>query len=303
VDWATDVSVIVLRAASFVSIFAAAGTALFLAIFARELAESAAPIRTGARITALAALILGAGYYLLIPARLAGRFAGAADPALAELVAESSVGPAHAIRFVGLALLLVSLDEQTAAKRAASAGGAVLALASFTLSGHTAIHAWRIALAPLLLVHLVAAAFWFGSLWPLGLVAGREQPDRAAAIVARFSALALRAVPAILLCGLAMAAIFVRSLAELATGYGALLLVKLAAYAGLIGLAALNRRRYAPALAAGGGAAQAGFRRVLRTEWAALTGVLIVTALMTELFAPQDLHGTFSSEHEEEPSE
>ena len=298
-EWATDVTVVALRAASFVGLFAAAGSALFLFVFGRELGASLEPIRTVARATALTALLLGVAYYLLIPARLAGSFGATFDPALEALLSESNVGPAHAIRFVGLALLVVSLDEGTALKRAGSVAGAALALGSFALTGHTAIHEWRLVLAPLLLVHLAAAAFWFGALWPLGLVASREPAAHGGAIVARFSAIALRAVPLILLCGVAMAAIFVRSVGELLTGYGALLVVKTAAYAGLIGLAALNRRRYAPALASGDRGAHDAFKRVLRAEWAAIAGVLIVTALMTELFAPENLHATFDEEHEE----
>src|SRR5690606_3068271 len=110
---APDVTVIALRAMAFVSLFAAAGTALFLAMFGRELAAALAPIRTLARATTLAALVIGAAYYLLIPARLGGSFAATFDPALETLLADSNVGPAHAVRFVGLAMLLVSLDEQT----------------------------------------------------------------------------------------------------------------------------------------------------------------------------------------------
>lgn len=297
-DWAADVTVIALRAASFVTLFAAAGTALFLALFGRDLAGSLEPIRTLARATALAAILIAAAYYFLIPARLAGDFGAIFDPSLEALLAESNVGPAHTIRFVGLALLLVSLDEQSRAKVAASLAGAALAIGSFALTGHTTIHAWRALLVPLLLVHLAAAAFWFGALWPLAIVAAREPADRAGRIVARFSHIALRTVPLILLCGLVMALLFVRSFAELRTGYGALLIAKTIAYGGLIALAALNRQRYAPALASGGAAARARFTRVLRAEWVLLVGVLTTTALMTELFAPENLHATFSPEHE-----
>lgn len=299
-EWAPDVTVIALRAASFVAIFAATGAALFLALFARALDTALEPIRTRARAVALAALLLGGAYYVLIPARLAGSFGATFDPALDALVSESSVGPAHAVRFVGLALLLVSLDAQTAPKRAASLAGAALALGSFALTGHTAIHDWRIALVPLLLAHIAAAAFWFGALWPLALVARREPAPHAAALVLRFSRIALRTVPLILVCGVAMAALFVQSVAELWTGYGALLIAKAALFGVLMALAALNRTRYAPALASGDETARLAFTRVVRAEWLLIACVLIVTALMTELFAPENLHGTFADGHAED---
>lgn len=296
---APDVTVIALRALAFVCLFAAAGTALFLAMFCRELAAALAPIRTLARATTLAALVIGAAYYLLIPARLGGSFAATFDPALETLLADSNVGPAHAVRFVGLAMLLVSLDEQTLLKRIGSVAGAGLALGSFALTGHTAIHEWRALLAPLLLVHLAAAAFWFGALWPLALVASREAPARAGRVIARFSAVALRAVPLIFICGAAIGALFIRSIAELTTGYGALVIAKALAFVALLGLAALNRRRFAPRLASGDGAARAGFARTVAAEWLGIAAVLIVTALMTELFAPENLHGAFSDDHAE----
>lgn len=302
-DWAPDVTVVGLRAASFVASFAAAGSALFLALFARELEASLEPIRTLARASALAALVLAGGYYLLMPARLGGSFRATFDPVLGELLADSNVGPAHAVRFTGLALLLVSLFGDDLVQRAGRLGGAALALGSFALTGHTTIHEWRIVLAPLLLVHVAAAAFWFGALWPLALVARHEPAARAAAVVARFSAVAVRTVPLIFVCGLAMALFFVRTPADLLTGYGTLLLVKVAAFAGLLGLAALNRRRYGPALASGAGTAQDRFVRAVRAEWVAIAGVLIVTALMTELFAPENLHATFDAEHAETPAD
>jgi putative copper export protein len=300
VEWAPDVTVIALRAASFVAIFAASGAALFLALFARALDTALEPIRTRARAAALAALLLGVAYYVLIPARLAGSFGATFDPTLDALVSESSVGPAHAVRFVGLALLLVSLDEQTAPKRAASLAGAALALGSFALTGHTTIHEWRVALVPLLLAHLAAAAFWFGALWPLALVARCESTRDAAEIITRFSSIALRTVPLILVCGVAMAALFVRSVAELLTGYGALLITKAALFGVLMALAALNRTRYAPALESGRETARVTFTRVVRAEWLLIACVLIVTALLTELFAPENLHGTFVDGHAED---
>ena len=297
----TDGVVIGLRALSFVAVLAAAGTAVFIAMLGRELERSRDAIRSRAELTAIAALVLELGYYLLIPARMGGSFGAAFDPALAALLAESSVGPAHAVRFAGLGVLLVSfgLDEQNRMRTAGCVLGAALVVGSFLLTGHTTIHAWRPVLAALLLVHLATAAFWLGSLWPLARAAAEESPLRAAAILGRFSTLAVRAVPLLGLCGAAMALIFIRSVDELMTGYGALVLVKAAGYTALLGLAALNRRRLLPAIAAARPHAVRAFRRVVAAEWALIAAVVIATALMTELFAPENLHATFSTGHDE----
>ena len=295
--FATDVVIVGLRALSFVAIFEATGGALFLCLFARHLDASLEAIRTLARSTALAAMLLSVAYYVLIPARMAGRFGATFDPGLEALLSESNVGAAHAVRLVGLGLLTVSLDEQTRFKLAGSLIGVGLTLLSFALTGHTTIHAWRWVLAPLLLVHLVVAAFWFGALWPLALVASRESIQRTGNVVTRFSTLAVRTVPLIMICGVAMAVLFIRSFDELVTGYGAIIVLKTIVYAALIGLAALNRRRFGPAIVAARHAALPGFKRVVKVEWALIACILIATALMTELFAPSNLHATF--EHDE----
>jgi putative copper export protein len=296
---APDIVVIGLRALSFVAIFGATGAAVFLWLFGRHLEASLEPIRNLARSGAIAAMLLSVSYYVLIPARMAGSFGATFDPSLEALLSESNVGPAHAVRLAGLGLLTVSLDEQTRLKIAGSLIGVALALLSFVLTGHTAIHESRWALAPLLLVHLGVAAFWFGALWPLAIVASREPIERTAAVVTRFSVLAVRTVPLILVCGAAMALLFIRSFDELFTGYGAMIMLKTVVFALLIGLAALNRQRFGPAIAAARHAALAGFKRVVKAEWVLLAGVVIVSALMTELLAPENLHATFSSEHDE----
>lgn len=298
----TDGVVIGLRALSFVAVLAAAGAGVFVALFGRALEGSLDSVRARSELTAVAALLLELGYYLLIPARLGGSFGAAFDPTLAALLAESSVGPAHAVRFAGLGVLLVSfgLDERSRLQTAGCVLGAALVVGSFLVTGHTTIHSWRLVLAPLLLVHLATAAFWFGSLWPLALVATNETPARAASILGRFSALAVRAVPLLGLCGAAMALLFIRSFDELMTGYGALVLAKAAGYTALLGLAALNRQRLLPAIASARPHAVSTFRRVVAAEWALIALVVIATALMTELFAPENLHASFAEDHGED---
>jgi putative copper resistance protein D len=133
------------------------------------------------------------------------------------------------------------------------------------------------------------------------LVVAREPIATAGAVVARFSRIAIRCVPLVFVCGVALAMFFVRSFAELATGYGAMILGKTSAFAALMGLAALNNRRYGPALAAGHTAARAAFERVVLIEWVVIAAVLVATALMTELFAPENLHATFGPTHDAMP--
>ncbi len=249
---AVDSLVLALRALSFVAIFQAAGNALFVEAFRAGLSPASEErIRTHARIAAVAALCLAVLHYVLTPARMAGSLGGTFDQSLDALLLESNAGSAHIVRVVGLALLVLSLDRASRLNSIATVGGVALTVVSFALMGHTAIHPLRWVLAPLLLVHVAVAAFWFGALWPLHRVVSLEPGHIASAVVARFSWIALRCVPLILVCGALLAVVMIRSVAELLTPYGAIVLGKTLAFGGLMWLAALNKWRFAPRLAVG----------------------------------------------------
>jgi putative copper export protein len=292
---AADYLVLALRALSFVAIFQAAGAMSFLALLGSRLEEPTAErVRSVTRFAAAAALVLTVVHYVLTPARMAGGLSGTFDPSLDSLLLRSNDGGATIARVVGLALLALSLDRASRLNTLVGAGSATVVLLSFVLTGHTAIHPLRLALAPLLAVHVAVVAFWFGALWPLKTVAASEPNERAGATIARFSALATRLVPLILVCGALMAVVFIRSFAELATGYGAMVLAKTLGFGVLLGLGALNKWRYAPRIAAGDRVASAALGRTALVEWALIAAILMATAVMTSLFAPEHLEGGFS---------
>jgi putative copper export protein len=293
---AADSVVLALRALSYVAIFHAVGNALFLDLFGARLSTPVEErVRTLARISAIAALCLSVLHYVLTPARMAGNLGATFDPSLTELLRESDAGTAHIVRIIGLAVLFLSLDRRTRLNTIAMRAALALTLVSFALMGHTVIHPLRWLLAPLLLVHVAVAAFWFGALWPLHEVAARESPERGGAAIAEYTRLAIRLVPWVLICGVAIALVLIRSVAELATAYGAMVLGKTAAFGVLMYLAALNRRRYANGVGAAAPDAAPAFRRTAVAEWTVLAAVLVATALMTALYAPAHLEGAFGS--------
>jgi len=293
---AADAVVLTLRALSFVAIFQAAGSALFLDLFGARLStEVEERVRTIARIAAVAALCLAVLHYVLTPARMAGSLGSAFDPSLGQLLLESNAGGAHIVRILGLAVLFLSLDRRNRLNTIAMRTALALTILSFAMMGHTVIHPLRWLLAPLLLVHVAVAAFWFGALWPLHAIAGRESAERGGEAIAAYSKHAVRLVPWVLICGALLAIVLIRSVAELATAYGAMVLGKTAAFGVLMYLAALNRRRYGPAVAAADAVAVHAFKRIAATEWGVLALVLVATSLMTALFAPAHLEGAFGS--------
>ena len=278
--------------------FQAAGAALFLALYREHVARGwADELRLVARVAALIALVAAVLHYVLTPARMAGDFGSTFDPALESLLLRSSSGSAHIVRVVGLAILLLSLDRASKQNTWAACGGAALALLSFVLMGHTVIHEQRFLLAPLLLIHVVVAAVWLGALAALYLAA-REEGTASAALVARFSAHATSAVPALFVCGFLMSVLFIRSFDELATPYGAMVLGKSLGFAVLMALAAQNKWRFGPRLLAGDAGAVPALQRTIAAEWALIAAVLVATAVMTSLYAPEHLEDAFSPDDE-----
>jgi putative copper resistance protein D len=300
---AADLTVVGLRALTFVALFFAVGTWIFVALWERDLAPGQGErIRNVARAAAVVALIVTVANYVLTPAYMAGSFGSTFDPSLEALLLQSSSGPANIARVVGLALLALSLDRATKLNTIGAGIGAALALASFAFGGHTSIHPLCFVLAPLLLVHLAAAAFWFGALWPLYAATGEGPPQRAGILLDQFTRLAIRIVPLVFFAGLGMSVVFVRSVAELATPYGAMLIAKTVGFGACMALAGLNKRRFAPAVAAGDERATRSFRRTVAAEWALIVVILVTTAIATSLYAPEHLEGAFGAGHSTEPT-
>jgi copper resistance protein D len=90
----------------------------------------------------------------------------------------------------------------------------------------------------------------------------------------------------IAVAGAALAALLLPDVGALLRPYGRLLLAKVALFVLLMGLAALNRLRLAPALAAGARTAPASLRRSIALEYALICVVLAVTAVMSGSFSP-----------------
>jgi len=277
---------LVLRAAGLMLTLQAAGTVLFSAGFARPLARAAPSLRRlGVRAGsgALAVLALQA---LIEPIHLAGDWSGLADGTMLRLFMDASTARAFAVRTVGLACLVLGVRGASLRARLLALLGALLAVSSFLLTGHTAVSPRRLLLAPLLFLHLSIVAFWFGSLWPLRQLTALEARADAARVIAAFSAVAVWLVPVIALAGAAMAALLLPDGAALRQPYGLLLLGKVALFALLMGLAALNRLRLTPALARSEAQAPARLRGSIALEYALISATFAVTAVMTGSFSP-----------------
>ncbi|HYM28813.1 MAG TPA: CopD family protein [Steroidobacteraceae bacterium] len=275
-----------LRAAGLVLTLQAAGAELFLAGFRVRLGHCAVPLQRHARRVAGTALLVCLAQCAAEVAHMAGEWAGLTDPALLRLLTLSSAGVALLIRLAATALLLATVGRSSALARGLAVAGSVAIPLSFIFTGHTSVSPARASLAGLLLVHVAVAAFWFGSLWPLRRIAASAPPPQAAQLVAAFSRAGVWLVPLIPLAGVGLALLLLPDVRVLGSPYGRLLCVKVALFALLMLLAALNRLRLAPDMARGVAAAFSRFRRTVLLEWLLIALTLAVTAALTGLYSP-----------------
>ena len=276
----------ILRAASFATDLQAAGVAIFLILFGGSLEKSKSTIRTLGTGAAVAGVFFTLAHYLVEPARMAGAMSGVFDGSLHAMLLSTDVAATGAIRIFGLILIVLGLLAANRTGEMVSLIGATLVALSFALVGHTAAHDLRWALIVLLVSHLIIVTLWFGALLPLIIASIRESANTTSSVIDAFSFLAAWAVPIIFVAGLGMSIVLLEELKNLWTPYGVSLLLKVAGFTVLMGLAALNKWRLGPAIASGSIGALTSFRRSVAAEWFLISGVLAVTAVMTGLFSP-----------------
>ena len=281
-----DVVAIGLRAVASAAALLAAGLPIFLFLYGQLLDRALHSVRSIIRPSALVALALVLLHAVIEPVRLVGAWGGALDPSLHALLLSSAFGTTLAIRILGLVLLASSTLNAGRPSQAVALAGATLIAGSFAFMGHTANDPQRWLLAPFLVVHLAAIAFWFGALWPLLLVTRHETAVTAGKLIGEFSRTALVVVPFVLLAGLTMSAFLLPSLSALMTPYGLSLVAKACGFAALMALAALNKWRLTPGIANGNRRSIFAFRISVQAEVVLIIAVITVTAVMTALFSP-----------------
>ena len=285
---------VLIRALSFIALFHAAGAALFLTLFGAGVPSAGPRIARQARFAALMAAALVLGHFSLEAGRLSGDLAGILDGRMQQLAWRSAAGTALCLHLAGLLLLMLGLSR---VPRSGGARGRLLAdsccglgvlvlVGAFLSLGHTVDHPHRPALAALLALHLCSVTFWFGAIWPLRQAVTLEPPASAAAVLERFSRMALWMVPALLLAGGALAVLLLPGFSAFAQPYGQLLLAKILGFGVLLGFGALNKLRLTPALRRDPAWAVPRLRRSLAFEYGVLCTVLGVTAVMTGLYSP-----------------
>ncbi|MEV8468748.1 CopD family protein [Fluviibacterium sp. DFM31] len=277
---------ILVKTLAYAATLVAAGSVLVL-LGLRELTEDArGALRRMAMIGALAAAILSV---LRVPVRasflMGGSIDGAVDPMMLGVVADSPLGASVIVRLIGLALILAIFLPVRGAKWVALVG-ALVTCASFALRGH-ALGDPRLLLGTLVTVHIAGLAFWLSAFAPLARASRKEPAVKAGELAHEFGMKALWIVAVLIAAGAATLILLGATTPDvLATPYGQAFVIKLALFAGVLGLAALNKVRLTPALqAAAPGAAQR-LRRSIVVESALVLAILATTAALTTVTSP-----------------
>ncbi len=232
-------------------------------------------------VFAVIGLVAAVLSFSLSGANLTGDASGMTDPEMLGLLWSTSVGTALLLRIVGIGLLVVGLFMGRGGLWLASLGGLV-AVWSFVLVSHVSTREDFI-LDVLLAIHLLTAAFWIGILIPLRrLTLTPATWPEAAELGHRFGIAARIALPALVIAGGYIAYVLVGSFASLiGTGYGQGLILKVGLVAALLGLGALNKLHYIPALQAKDPNAAGHLAKSISFEWAVIITVLGTTAVLT----------------------
>jgi putative copper resistance protein D len=168
-----------------------------------------------------------------------------------ELLTETRFGQVWILRALLAAIVILTLRSAhgVVSLTAAAAMLAAIAWASHSGARSDAVGWFQVTVD---MAHLLAAGAWLGSLPALALLLGSQVPaSTCAAATRRFSTIGVVAVVILLLTGAANTYLLTDSIAALTeTRYGQLLLLKIALFAAMLVLAAINRWHWTPKLPA-----------------------------------------------------
>lgn len=273
-----DAIAAIIKAVGYAAAFVAVGPLIARATLSRGLSTLPSMLTGMTRGAGTALMLAACAAALLFFLRLGGDV-GAVPVGVIFL---SPLGIALALQMLG------GLGVAMFAKRPIALAGALAILLAFGIVGHSASRGIQTSMSVVL--HVTAAAWWFGGLCIL-LNAGRTGPsDLFTALVARFSRQAVRVVGVLLVAALTTSVLLLEFRINLELAYQRGLLAKLLLTLGLLLLAGMNRLVLMPRLAFGPGA-HVWLRRAILVELLLFAGVMGVTAYVTTYLSPHAAGG------------
>jgi copper transport protein len=273
--WGVRLGAAVLTAIAYLGALIAAGTLCF-SLYA-EATGKLLDVASKAAVLGAVAIVAATPFRI---ARLGGGLGALRDNEVLTAALRGPIGVSTAV--TALALLVAAVLVDRGAPRWVPTAFTVVALGGFAIEGHTRAPVRRWWLVGSDVIHLVAAAVWLGGIVALVLAfraIGDARP--LAAMVRRFSDVALIAVVVVSATGVTMAWIILPSAGELtSTGYGLALLLKAALVVIVIALGAYNRYRLVEAVEDRSDRARRWLGKIVSAEFALLIAVVGVTAVM-----------------------
>lgn len=278
---------IVVKALVYAIAFLAMGSVLSILTLRRLPASEVWKLRRMSVVWAIAAAVFSV---LRLPLRasflMGGTWQGATDPMMLTMVSDSPLGASIAVRLFGLALICAILLPARIGRPLAGLGVVIVA-ASFVVRGH-ALEEPRLLLASLITLHVLGLAFWIGAFAPLYRLSGEKTADIAGQVSHDFGRMAVWVVGALSLAGAVTLWLLTGHVLDaLFTPYGQFFALKLGAFLAIIALAAWNKLHLTPALLRQEPGAGARLRGSIRMETALVALILLTTATLTTVSAPE----------------
>jgi putative copper resistance protein D len=265
-----DAPLVVTRTIHFAATAISAGALIFRAAVAepalRSTPAATTVVRSQIHLTAWIGLAIAAAsglvWFQLQAAAMSGLPFGEAmtSDVLSTVLNETQFGLVSKVRLVLAVVLAACLAyERFAQARWLALGSALGFIAAIAWTGHAGSTLGDAGNLHLIadVLHLIAAASWIGGLLSLALLLAAARRNQGLAWASltggaaqRFSTLGIVSVGTLLVTGIVNAWILVGSVhALIVTGYGQLLLLKLAVFATMLVFAAINRLWLTPQLA------------------------------------------------------
>lgn len=229
------------------------------------------------------AIVSGIIWFGLIAGQMSGSWEGSLDPAVLRLAAfDTRFGQIFLARFIGLIVLCLMCARRATPDSLPVAILAGLLLATLGPISHAAAGENGIVSVGAVndAAHLLTAGLWLGGLVVLAMFVRRHSGERDSLLGALrlFSSWGTAVVMLLVVTGLINAiSIVPLSMMSLGNPYFELLLVKVGLASVMIGLAALNRWHFAPALRTGGETAKQRLSASIGSE--IVLGVVVVSVV------------------------
>lgn len=293
-DVVTWLSIIV-KALVYATAFLSMGSVLSILTLRSLPASEVRKLRHMSVVWAIGAALFSA---LRVPLRasflMGGTWQGATEPMMLTMVWESPLGSSIVLRLIGLALICMVLLPARFGRPVAALGVMVVA-ASFVFRGH-ALEEPRLLLATLITLHVLGLAFWIGAFAPLYRLSGANTARVAGQVSHDFGRLAIWVVGGLSLAGgLILWLLTGNVLNALFTPYGQFFAIKLGVFLAIMAFAAWNKLRLTPGLLRHEPGAGSRLRRSIRMEAALVALILLTTATLTTVSAPETANLTTST--------